>query len=592
MKMTRFTLLLAMLLLASLSSPMRLMAAEGDHPLVGDALTPPPQRPAVASAGDFKPSLFQPSAFLAGRVAVQLVFVESDGSKEPSTTNWTDSQVTLARNQVATALEWWRTQLPNARIDFTLTSRIVASGYEPIEHGLSSEGLWIGDAYRNMGFSAANYFEQAYSSDDSLRRAQQADWATTIFIANSAGKSTGRFADGYFAYAYVGGPFMVITSDAGPYGASQLTPVIAHEFGHIFGALDQYAAAATPCTQQSGYLAVPTTNSQANNCGTRFVCIMLEPLVAYTQGAIDSSALGQVGYRDSDGDGTPDPLDTQPTIDVIVKQSGSGRPTITASAADQPFPSPAGQPVTINDVTQIEYRADGGPWIGLPPADGIYDSSIEAANAVLPLYDGQHTVEFRATNSVGAASSVTRSSINISGVGPAPLYTADVPQIANTDTISVGLSAPASSMVQISEEPFFGNASWTAVAPAQLWRFDHTDGRRTLYIRFRDSAGLESPPLARTILLDRVAPTGRILLRDNPAPELEIQAQDALSGVAEMQIISGGGAGEWRAYQSSLPLTPAPTSSERIQIRLRDGAGNISQLLSVSSSVYLPIIIR
>jgi hypothetical protein len=592
MKFYRFTLLLTMLLLVCISAPMRLVAAEGSTPLAGDALTPPPQPPSLASAGDFKPSLFQPSAFLAGHVAVQLVFVESDGSKEPSTTNWTDAQITLARSQVSTALEWWRKRLPNARIDFTLTSRVVPSGYEPIEHGLSSEGQWIGDAYRNMGFTAANYFEQAYSSDDSLRRAQKADWATTIFIANSAGKAGGRFTDGYFAYAYVGGPFMVITSDAGPYGATQLTPVVAHEFGHIFGALDQYAAAATPCTQQSGYLAVPSTNSQANNCGSRFVCIMLEPLVAYSEGAIDASALGQIGYRDSDGDGTPDPLDTKPTIDVTVKQSGSGRPTIAATAADQPFPSPAGQPVTINDVTRIEYRADGGPWISVPPADGAYDSSTEAANAVLPLYDGQHTVEFRALNSIGAASPITSASVNIAGVGPAPLYSASVPQFANTNAISVALSAPTGSLVQISEDPFFGNTSWASVASSKPWQFDQTDGQRTLYIRFRDSAGLESPPLARTLLLDRVAPTGRVLLRGNPAPELEIQAQDALSGVAEMQITSSSGTGEWRAYQSSLPLTPAPTSDARIQIRLRDGAGNISQPLSVSSSVYLPIVLR
>jgi hypothetical protein len=167
-----------------------------------------------------------------------------------------------------------------------------------------------------------------------------------------------------------------------------------------------------------------------------------------------------------------------------------------------------------------------------------------------------------------------------------------VPQLANTDTITVGLSAPAGSTVQISEEPFFGNASWLPAIPTAQWRFNQTDGQRTLYIRFRDSAGLESPPLTRTLLLDRVAPTGRILLRDNPAPELEIQAQDALSGVAEMQLISGSGAGEWRAYQSSLPLTLAPASADQIQIRLRDGAGNVSQPLSVSNSVYLPLIVR
>ena len=381
MKTFRVAFIFTLLVLAAFYSPIYSVAADDSSPLAGDALQPPAHPPVTAAAGDFKPSVFQPSAFLAGRVAVQLIFVESDGRMEPSTKNWTDAQVTLASNQVVTALEWWRTQLPNARIEFDLTSRIVPSGYEPIQHDLSTEGLWIGDTFKNMGFNASNYFEQAYSSDDSLRHTRHADWATTIFIVNSAGKANGRFADGHFAYAYVGRPFLVITSDAGPYSANQLAPVVAHEFGHIFGALDQYAAAGTACTQQSGYLAVPSTNSQANNCGSQFICIMLEPLAAYPADAIDASALGQVGYRDSDGDGTPDPLDTKPSTDALIYQpSDGGRPVVKVSATDQPFPSPAGQSVTINTILRVEYRADGGEWLALPPTDGAYNSSNESAS--------------------------------------------------------------------------------------------------------------------------------------------------------------------------------------------------------------------
>jgi len=88
-----------------------------------------------------------------------------------------------------------------------------------------------------------------------------------------------------------------------------------------------YAAAATPCTQQSGYLAVPTTNSQANNCGSHFICIMLEPIEAYAAGQIDPSALGQVGYHDSDGNGIPDPLDTKPATESARCAARRWRPT-------------------------------------------------------------------------------------------------------------------------------------------------------------------------------------------------------------------------------------------------------------------------
>jgi len=591
MKTLHFAFLFAILILGSFSLPIHPVAADESNPLAGDALQPPPHPPVIAAAGDFKPSIFQPSAFLAGRVAVQLIFVESDGKIEPSTKNWATAQVTLASDQIAAALNWWRTQLPNAHIEFDITSRIVPSSYEPIEHTLTTEGQWIGDTFKNMGFTNANYFEQAYSSDDSLRRTRHADWATTIFIVNSTGEANGRFSDGHFAYAYVGGPFLVITSDAGPYGANQLTPVVAHEFGHIFGALDQYAAAGTSCTQQSGYLAVPSSNSQANNCGSRFICIMLEPLAAYPAGEIDDSARGQVGYRDSDNDGTPDPIDTKPAIDVLVNQpSAGGRPSVVAKASDQPFPSPAGQSVTINTITHIEYRADGGQWLALPPTDAAYDSSTESTTATLPLYDGQHSLEFRAINSVGATSPVTNASVSVTGVGPAPAYAIDVPALSNTATIKISLAAPADSMVQISEDRFFGDTQWIAAVPAINWQLNQNDGERTLYIRFRDAAGIDSPPFARTLLLDRTAPTGRATLHETPTRELEIQAHDIGSGVDAMQIISDGSAGNWQPYANVLALTPAITTAGNFKIRLRDTAGNVSQPLSVTGRIYLPLI--
>jgi len=581
---------LVLLLLSAFLQPVGVSANDPESLLAGDALKAPPRPQTLAASGSTSPSRYQPSAFLAGRVAVQLIFVESDGTLEPSTTDWTKTQVAQITDAVNTALHWWGDRLPNARLSFDLTEQVVSSRYEPITHGLSTESQWIGDAFSHMGISAANYFDQAYTAADNLRHARHADWATTIFVANSSGKGDGSFADGHFAYAYINGPFMVITSDAGPYGASRLAPVVTHEFGHIFGALDQYASAGTPCTQLSGYLSVPTTNSQANSCGTRLVCIMLEPLEAYAADQVDPSALGQIGYRDSNNNNIPDPLDTAPILQLQMSQQGGGRPVFSGQAVDQPFPSPTGESITINTITRIEYRADGGAWNVLPPQDGAYDSSGETINTMLPLYDGAHTVELRALNSVGASSTVARYNISVSGIGADPHYELSVPNVSNKSTITIGLVAPTGTAVQMSANQFFNGATWSPAQPSMTWPIGDAEGQRTLYIRFRDKNGIESPTFARTILVDRTPPTGRALLHIKPTTWLEILASDTATPIDAMQLsFDNGVSGDWQPFQPTMPLTLQAT---KITIRLRDEAGNISPPIAATSinTVWLPLL--
>ncbi len=586
MRPQRIYSLILLLLLPLLWQLPQQAAAQDSDPLLGEHAFFPPPRPARLATDDPQPSHGQPSAFMAGRIAVQAIFIESSGAVEPSTEDWTPEQIAAIRTQLTGALDWWRTQLPNARLSFDVTVRTVGSRYEPIGHDLMSEGLWIGDVFTQMGFPGANYFEQAYDADDGLRQAQQTDWGTTIFIVNSANDIDGRFADGPFAYAYIGGPFMVITSDSGPYGIGQLAPVIAHEWGHIFGALDQYAAAQVPCTQTSGYLSVPTSNSQLDNCGTHFSSIMLDPIPAYSGGHIDASALGQIGYLDSEKNDLPDPIDTAPVLQAsLTAASGGGRPHVAGRAIDQPRASIAGPAVTINTIAGIEYRADGGDWSMLPPGDGAYDSASESITTTLPLYDGQHSIELRAINSVGAVSPLVRQSVTVSGVGAAPAYAVAVPEFSNRLDITMTLTAPVGSFVQISSEPFVKAAPWKSTSEPS-WRLSPTDGPHTLYIRFRDQNGTESPLFARTVTLDREAPSGSVLLRSSTTPWLEIQAKDEVSGVTTIQIDDGKSPSTWQPFQPSMPIT----GMLAVQVRLRDAAGNISNPIPVRRPIYLPLI--
>lgn len=584
-------LLLLLLILLPLWCSSAPISAAADQPLAGDALQPPMRAPTLTSAGSSTPALDQPSSFMAGRVAVQIIFVASNGAAEPITERWTADQIAGIQGHISTALAWWRDHLPNAHLDFDMTASVVETRYEPIAHTLNSEGLWISDALTRLGSSGATYFDQAYTADEALRHMRHTDWATTIFVVNSAADEDGRFADNFFAYAYIGGPFMVLTSDVGLYGTQQMTPIVAHEFGHIFGALDQYAAATVPCSQRSGYLAIPTTNSQYTNCGSHFNSIMLDPVPAYTDGAIDASALGQLGYRDADANGRPDPLDTLPMLDITLNQSPAGsRPSVTGRVFDQPYPAPLQQSVTINQITLVEYQIDGGPWLALPAADGSYDSAAEDLAASLPLYDGQHQLALRARNSVGAFSPVLATSVTVQDVGAQPPYQVDVPALSNTTTITVELGAPADSSAQISEDPFFAGTAWSPVAAGRTWQLAAAEGPHTLYVRFRDSAGRESPPITRIVLLDRDPPLGRPIIHPGTTPLLELQASDDGSGITALSLDTARDAPEdWQAFQPSMALPQGTTS---IWVRLRDAAGNISQPLLAHDSylTYLPLI--
>ncbi len=581
-------ILLAAILSFRLLLPTSAATAQ-EPPLTGDALRAPVPQQTHATRSTNLPTRYQPSALMAGRVAVQVVFVESDGSKDASTEDWTTDQINAVSAQIAAALNWWHDRLPDAHLNFDLSTQVIGSGYEPVTHGLGGEHLWIGDALTRMGYAGKDYFEQAYTADDALRHTHGADWATTLFVANSANDDDGRFADGLFAYAYVNGPFMVLTSDAGPYGTNKMASVVTHELGHIFGALDQYASASTPCTEQSGYLSVANTNSQYNNCGTHFPSIMLDALPSYENRQIDESALGQLGYRDTDGDHIIDPMDTTPTLQVTWAQPNDGRPVVIGQAVDQPLPATRQSSATINYIGRVEYRDNGSAWMLLPAADGSYTNMSETISATLPLYDGQHNIELRAINSVGNASATVQHNVTVSGVGKDPGYAMSAPRISNKTDIPLALHAPANIQVQISEDVTFANATWQTVAPELSWHVSG-EGTHMLYVRFQDAAGTLSPVYTTAVLLDTEPPTGVAIIRAGAPPLLQLEASDNESGVADVQIAYNDSAtGNWQPFQTTMTLSDHIQS---VQVVLRDSAGNVSPPIIAQSSshiIFLPL---
>ncbi len=224
-------------------------------------------------------------------------------------------------------------------------------------------------------------------------------------MVDSSTDSDNHFSDGYFAYAYLGGPFMVMTSGNNGYGPGNMDAVTAHETGHIFRALDQYGGARQPCEKTAGYLNVANMNSQYGDCSPGVPSIMRGQIARYSGQALDQYAAGQIGGRDSDGDGILDPLDTELSITIDTLSAEGNSLTVSGLAEIIPYPAPEQNSITINELTGVQYRIDGGDWQPAAPADGLFDGTVETYHfTVMALSTGFHTVEIAALDSAGNVS--------------------------------------------------------------------------------------------------------------------------------------------------------------------------------------------
>lgn len=231
-----------------------------------------------------------------------------------------------------------------------------------------------------------------YEYVNNLRNTLFTNWAFITHVSTA-----GRCGAEYF------GPEIFINNN----NFSTMQFKVWHEMMHVFGAADQYQSANCPPTTAWGYLNIVNANSQnANGAGYFFQGSgeSIDDLMMYVD-CFDMCTYtrGQIGWRDSDGDGIFDPLDTFPDTTIISKV-GVNNIVYTGTAKDKPLFNEYRKynGATINIITKVEYRINGGAWMEVKPTDGVFDSGIEDFTFTTPdLPKGTYKVETRATNSVG-----------------------------------------------------------------------------------------------------------------------------------------------------------------------------------------------
>ncbi|MGE4563713.1 MAG: hypothetical protein AB7F32_02490 [Victivallaceae bacterium] len=340
-----------------------------------DSPAPAPGRPYGAAAGDT-------SVFMAGTCYIKVVLFESNGSFDASTENWNATRINQVKNQISLGAKWWEDMYDKQGyagdlkfiIDFTYADNPFSTRYEPISRGAMSDYLWINEYLVSQGYSyasgnSANMAQNTVYNDD-LRKQNGTDWAFTVYVADSNADADGMFADGYFGYAYLNGPYLHMTYDNDGWGIDNMQMVLAHEMGHIFGALDEYAGNGnSDYYSYGGYYNTQNINAYNNpNPSSRVASLMAESELqrpAYSGKTSSPSSLAMVGWQDSDHDGIIDVLDMPISAgNVTYSYNGStGYMTVAGTFTVTVLPrASAGNSMTINTVDFLQYRVDGGAW--------------------------------------------------------------------------------------------------------------------------------------------------------------------------------------------------------------------------------------
>jgi len=359
-------------------------------------------------------------------IAVNMIFPESAGLSE----NWTLAERIAARSSLVAACGWWEAVAPacaNVRFlcdrfcrNYSGTcprlSTVVVSG-EPIQLSSTVFGFtWVNEIMDSYGYSTfggpQNWASKVVVCADDLRTKWDADWAFNVFAVRDMNDPDGMFPDGQASFSVLGGPCMVVLMQNGikdqfgnliaMYSPAYLDYVCAHEIGHIFYALDEYATGISTKDAESGYLKIRNDNHV--DWGLGVDCIMRCSTTAYLTGGVCTPTREMLGWRDTDGDGIFDILDVPPlaVFDIHYPEPEfSPTPFLTGTAQVGLLPNLNPQPrsfrhaINVDNLAGVAYTANGTPpWGNASVADGAWDGGVEAFGFTTPaLSCGINTIQ-------------------------------------------------------------------------------------------------------------------------------------------------------------------------------------------------------
>ena len=345
--------------------------------------------------------------FLLGDVTVNVVFLESNGVIDPSTEDWNDELADQVKANIEEGANWWAETLAmysdvhelNFNFDYQYADSPVATSYEPISRRSQDFVLWIEEFFRSTDVPSSTGFSTEIREFNHRQRVEHGtNWSFTIFVVNADNDPNDRFGNENAsntafkrAFAYTGGQFIVMPH-------SRPASTVAHELAHIFWAHDEYSGS-DPYTARRGYYATQNTNAVDGHPdpSSREPSLLVTTSTPYRNHQISQSGRETIGWKDSDGDGIFDVLDVPHKLDGTASFDAltrTARFVGTSSVQTLPNKNPSGtqNDMTINRITDLQFRFDDGEWQNLLAYDH-YQVDIYATTPQAPA--GTNTVSFR-----------------------------------------------------------------------------------------------------------------------------------------------------------------------------------------------------
>jgi len=232
-------------------------------------------------------------------------------------------------------------------------------------------------------------------------------------------------------------------------------------------------------------------------------------------------------------------------------------------------------------VYQVRFRNDGvwdtEPW-----------EAITTTKAwILPSGDGTKIVTYQIRDNAGLVSSTYSDTIVLDTTPPIGSITIDG-GATYTNSSSVTLTVSAQDITSGVAQMRFSNDNatwepWETYATFKTWALTTGDETKTVYVQFKDNAGLSSQSYFDTIVLDKTTPN---ILITSPSLGYEIRSStvtvmwtgsDATSGIGHYEVRLEEGSWINIGINTTYTFTGLVDGSHTIVIKAIDKAGNTKQ---------------